>query len=187
MDAALVEGAVAADCFGGDQADAVRELCAQGPALRSLIAPAGFGKTSTAHAAATTAAAAGRPVLGAATTNRAVAELRDVGIPAVTIARLALDMADRPLGLAPDTVIILDELPQTATTPATALSSRCRWFPDDPHRPAGASTGGRLVSVSSRAAGRQSPPHQQVAISSAETRSPDQRQPYALSILVLTV
>jgi len=53
VDAALVEGAVAADCFGGDQADAVRELCAQGPALRSLIAPAGFGKTSTAHAAAT--------------------------------------------------------------------------------------------------------------------------------------
>jgi hypothetical protein len=78
--------------LGPDQADAVRALCGPGPALRSLISPAGFGKTTAVHAGAVAAAAAGRPVLGVATTNQAVGELRAVGIEAVTIARLGIDL-----------------------------------------------------------------------------------------------
>jgi len=102
--------------LGADQAEAVRVLCGPGPAVRSLIAPAGFGKTSSVHAAAVAAAGSGLPVLGVAATNRAVAELADVGIPAVTIARLAIDLAERPLH--PGAVIILDEASQTSTADA---------------------------------------------------------------------
>jgi len=119
IDPAAVERAVAADRLGDDQAAAVRALCAAGPALRALVAPAGFGKTTAVHAAACAAAACGRPVLGAATTNRAVAELRDIGVPAVTIARLALDVAERPL--APGTVVVLDEASQTSTADAQVV------------------------------------------------------------------
>jgi conjugative relaxase-like TrwC/TraI family protein len=119
IDPAAVERAVAADRLGDDQAAAVRALCAAGPALRALVAPAGFGKTTAVHAAACAAAACGRPVLGVATTNRAVAELRDVGVPAVTIARLALELAER--ALAPGTVVVLDESSQTSTADARVV------------------------------------------------------------------
>ncbi len=98
LDRGAVERAIAGEGrLGADQAEAVRVLCGPGPAVRSLIAPAGFGKTSSVHAAAVAATASGLPVLGVAATNRAVAELADVGIPAVTIARLAIDLAERPL------------------------------------------------------------------------------------------
>ena len=57
LDAEQVERAIGSGPVGlaGDQADAVRLLCAPGPALRSLIAPAGFGKTTAVHAAAVAA------------------------------------------------------------------------------------------------------------------------------------
>ena len=117
LDPAVVERAIAGEGrLGADQAEAVRVLCGPGGAVRSLIAPAGFGKTSSVHAAAVAATGSGLTVLGVAATNRAVAELADVGIPAVTIARLAIDLAERPL--APGTVIILDEASQTSTADA---------------------------------------------------------------------
>jgi conjugative relaxase-like TrwC/TraI family protein len=121
LDAEHVEHAVGSGPVGlaGDQADAVRRLCGPGSALRSLIAPAGFGKTTAVHAAAAAASACGMSVLGVATTNRAVAELRDVGVPAITIARLALQIAERPLD--PGTVLILDEASQTATADAEVI------------------------------------------------------------------
>src|SRR5437660_824100 len=75
---------------GVDQAAAVRILCAPGPAIRSLIAPAGFGKTTTVHAATGAASTAGHLVIGLAATNQAAGELRQAGIPAMTIARFAL-------------------------------------------------------------------------------------------------
>ncbi len=126
-----------------------------------LIAPAGFGKTTAVHAAAVAAARSGRPVLGVATTNRAVAELRDVGIPAVTIARLAIDLADRPL--APGTVVILDETSQTSTADARVVLDAVadahaahavvrRRRPPDPGRRAPA--GWPPKSTASRAEGR---------------------------------
>jgi hypothetical protein len=91
----LVEQAIASEApgLGTDQANAVRALCGPGPAIRSVIAPAGFGKTTTVHAAATAAAAAGHPVVGLAATNQAAGELRQTGIEAMTIARFTLDGA----------------------------------------------------------------------------------------------
>jgi hypothetical protein len=107
LDPALVEQAITTEepGLGADQADAVRALCAAGPAVRSLIAPAGFGKTTTVHAAAVAATQAGHPVVGLAATNQAVGELRQAGIEAVTIARFALDGA----ALRPGSVVVLDE------------------------------------------------------------------------------
>ncbi len=120
LDPVVVERAARAEGrLGVDQAAAVRVLCGPGGAVRSLIAPAGFGKTSSVHAAAVAASRSGLPVVGVAATNRAVAELRDVGIPAVTIARLAIELAERPL--APGTVIILDEVSQTSTADAEVV------------------------------------------------------------------
>ena len=121
LDPVAVDLAIEAEApgLGADQADAVRSLCGSGPALRTLIAPAGFGKTTSVHAAASAAVACGYPVIGVATTNRAVAELRDVGVPSMTIARLAIDLAGQPL--APGTVVILDEASQTATADAEVV------------------------------------------------------------------
>ena len=121
LDAQHVERAIRSGAIGlaGDQADAVRLLCGPGPALRSLIAPAGFGKTTAVHAAAVAGSSCGMAVLGVATTNQAVAELRNVGVPAITIARLALQIAEQPLD--PGTVVILDEASQTATTDAEVV------------------------------------------------------------------
>ncbi len=116
----LVEQALVAEGrLGPDQEAAVRALCGPGPALRSLISPGGYGKTTAVHAGAAAATAAGRPVLGLATTNQAVAGLRSVGISATTIARLRLDLADRPL--APGTVVILDEVSQVSTRDAAVV------------------------------------------------------------------
>jgi conjugative relaxase-like TrwC/TraI family protein len=95
----------------------LRALSGPGPALRSLISPAGFGKTTAVHAGAVAAARAGRPVLGVATTNQAVGELRAVGIQAVTIARLGIDL-DAGRCLRPGTVVVLDEASQTSTVDA---------------------------------------------------------------------
>ena len=120
-----VEHAIAAEApgLGADQAAAVRALCSSRQAVCSLIAPAGFGKTTTVHAAATAASAAGHPVLGLAATNQAAGELRQAGVPAMTIARFALDGAILPAGA----VIVLDEVSQVAR--ATPRSS---WPPSPP-------------------------------------------------------
>ena len=105
--------------LGPDQAEAVRALCASGPALRSLLAPAGFGKTTAVHAAASACASTGRPVLGVATTNQAVAGLRSVGLEAMTIARLRLELEAQ--NLAPGTVVVLDEVSPVATEDAAVV------------------------------------------------------------------
>jgi len=121
IDAARVKEAIAAEGrLGADQARAVAELCGPGPALRSLISPAGFGKTTAVHAGAVAATAQGRPVIGVATTNQAVSELAGAGIPALTIARLGMEMANGR-GLAPNTVVILDEASQTSTADAEVV------------------------------------------------------------------
>ena len=95
----VVEAAIAAEGhLGPDQADAVRALNREGPALRALVAPAGYGKTTAVHAAARAQLDAGRRVLGLATTNQAAAELRAVGIPAATLARFRIDVDTNGLG-----------------------------------------------------------------------------------------
>ena len=118
--ASVVEVALSAEGrLGSDQGEAVQALCGGGAALRSLIAPAGFGKTTTVHAAAAACTAAGRPVLGVATTNQAVAGLRAVGLEAMTIARLRIELEKR--ALEPGTVVVLDEVSQVATRDAAAI------------------------------------------------------------------
>jgi hypothetical protein len=93
-----------------DQTDVVRALCGPGPALRSVLAPTGHGKTTAVRAAAVAQATTGRRVLGLATTNKAIAELRRAGIDATTIARFALDLGTGVV--APDTTLVLDEVSQ---------------------------------------------------------------------------
>ena len=107
------------DSLGQDQVQAVAALCGPGPALRALIAPAGYGKTTTLASAAGVASAAGRDVVGLATTNQAVAELRRAGIPAITITRLRAEGGS----LGPGTVVILDEVSQVATADAEAVAA----------------------------------------------------------------
>ena len=97
----------------------MRALNAEGPALRALVAPAGYGKTTAVHAAAVAQINARRRVLGLATTNQAAAELRAVGIPAMTLARFRIDVETN--GLAPNTTLILDEVSQVATRDAAWL------------------------------------------------------------------
>ena len=115
VDAALAE----APELGGDQASAVRALTGQGGALRSVFAPAGYGKTTMLHTAARAAAADGRPVIAVATTAKAVAELAGAGLDAYTIARLRVDLAAGPLGAG--TVLVLDEISQTPTDQVEAV------------------------------------------------------------------
>ncbi len=115
VDPTVLDVAIRAEArpLSDDQAVAVRVLCEPGPALRSVIAPAGYGKTTAVHAAALASANSGRRVLGLATTNKAVAELRAAGVEATTIARFALDLGHGVV--APDTILVLDEVSQVCT------------------------------------------------------------------------
>ena len=94
----IVAGQLAESGFlGDDQRQAVSTLCGPGGSVRTVLAPAGYGKTAMAHAAAGCATADGRPVIAVATTAKAVAELDAAGLPARTIARFRYDLADGPL------------------------------------------------------------------------------------------
>jgi conjugative relaxase-like TrwC/TraI family protein len=143
----LVEEAIVAEApgLGTDQADAVRALCAAGPAIRTMIAPAGFGKTTTVHAAAAAAGAAGHPVVGLAATNQAAGELRQAGIKATTIARFTIEGAGLPAGA----VVVLDEISQVATSDAEIVLDAVAgtpgavlWCLGDPHQAQSVRAGG---------------------------------------------
>jgi hypothetical protein len=105
--------------LGADQADAVRALCGPGSALRSMLAPAGYGKTTTLRAAVDAQQAAGRAVIVLAPTHKAVAELRAAGMEAQTIARFLVRLPDDPIR--PGTTVIVDELSQLGTRAAARL------------------------------------------------------------------
>lgn len=115
--------------LGDDQVAAVGALCAPGPALRALTAPAGHGKTTTVHAAAVAQGEAGRRVLGLAATNKAVEELRTEGVEAMTIVRLRIQLADG--GLAPGTLLIVTRCRRSppATPPACSTPPPSRPAP----------------------------------------------------------
>jgi conjugative relaxase-like TrwC/TraI family protein len=138
--------------LGDDQADAVRELCAPGPALRALIAPAGHGKTTAVHAAAVAQNEAGRRVLGLGATNKAVEELRAVGMEAMTIARLRTQLGDR--GLAPGTLLVVDEVSKVSTRDAAVVLDAAAvtpgagvWFLGDPRQGTPVAAGGIAAEV----------------------------------------
>ncbi|HEY3238229.1 MAG TPA: AAA family ATPase, partial [Acidimicrobiia bacterium] len=147
IDETVVGAAIATEepGLGADQAEAVRALCAPGPAIRSLIAPAGFGKTTTIHAAALAAARAGYDVVGLAATHQAAGQLRQAGVPAMTIARFALDGAALP----PFAVVVLDEISQVATADAEIVAAAVAatpgarlWCLGDPHQAQSVRPGG---------------------------------------------
>jgi conjugative relaxase-like TrwC/TraI family protein len=136
IDPAMVGATVASAArLGDDQAAAVDTLCAAGPALRALISPAGYGKTTTVATAVEAARRAGRPVLAVSTTNQAVDQLRQVGIPAMTVARFALDGGELQRGC----VVVVDEFSQLPTREADtilAAAASCSeamvWMVGDP-------------------------------------------------------
>jgi hypothetical protein len=124
--------------------------------LQSVAFAAGFGKTTAVHAAAVAAVKAGHPVMGLATTNQAAGELRQAGIPAMTIARFALDGAVVP----PGTVVVLEEVSQVATSDAeivlaavAASPGATLWCLGDPHQAQAVRAGGlgqELVHLAAR-------------------------------------
>jgi conjugative relaxase-like TrwC/TraI family protein len=118
--ASAVDAALAgAPSLGEDQVAAVGVLAGEGGSLRAVLSPAGYGKTTMLHTAARAVAGDGRPVLGLATTAKAVAELAGAGLDARTIARLHIDLSDGPL--AAGTVVVLDEISQTPTDQVEAV------------------------------------------------------------------
>ncbi|MGH9222313.1 MAG: AAA family ATPase [Acidimicrobiales bacterium] len=152
----LVEDAIARQpSLGVDQADAIRQLCAAGPAVRTLIAPAGHGKTTAVREAAEAYRLAGRPVLGLATTNTAVEELVAVGLRAMTIARLRLELRDG--GFERGTVLVVDEVSQVSTRDAAVLLDAVAvtpgtgvWFLGDPRQGTSVAAGGIAAEVALR-------------------------------------
>jgi conjugative relaxase-like TrwC/TraI family protein len=151
---------VGATGLGDDQAEAVRVVCGLGSSVRAALSPAGFGKTALVHAAASALTADGRPVLGVATTAKAVAELQSGGLPAVTIARLRIDLTEHPME--PGTVVVLDELSQTSTRDAHTVLHAIAACPDgvlivlgDPRQSPSVKAGGIAAEVAELAkAGR---------------------------------
>ncbi len=141
--------------LGGDQQDAVDVLCGVGGSVRTVLAPAGYGKTAMIHAAASAAVADGRPVMAVATTAKAVAELTEAGLPALTIARLRLDLEQG--SWAPGTVVVLDEVSQTSTRDAhTVLVALAEcvggqlWILGDPRQAQSVKAGGIAAELDSR-------------------------------------
>jgi conjugative relaxase-like TrwC/TraI family protein len=122
VDPAVVEAAIAGEnkVLGDDQADAVRVLCGAGPSVRTLVAPAGYGKTTALAAAAAAQQAAGRHVVVLAPTHKASAELSGAGLDAQTIARFLLQTEGAPLP--PGTTVVVDEMSQVGTRHAVALT-----------------------------------------------------------------
>jgi hypothetical protein len=105
--------------LGSDQTAAIMMLTDEGPGMRCVLAPAGYGKTTMLHTAARAATAEGRPVVAVATTAKAVAELAGAGLDARTIARLRIDLTNGPL--AAGTIVVLDEISQTPTREVEAV------------------------------------------------------------------
>jgi hypothetical protein len=143
-----VRSALAAETrLGQDQVQAVRVLTGVGGSLRVVLAPAGYGKTAMAHAAAAAAGADGRPVVAVATTAKAVAELAEAGLAVRTIAQLRIDLPAG--GLAAGTVVLLDEISQTPTRDAhsvlaavAACGGGMLWALGDPRQSQSVAAGG---------------------------------------------
>ncbi len=131
-------------------------LCGPGGSVRTVLAPAGYGKTAMAHVAAGCATVDGRSVIAVATTAKAVAELEAAGLPARTIARFRYDLIDRPLPTG--TIVILDEISQTSTRDAhsvLAAVDACPggqlWVLGDPRQAPAVKAGGIAAEIETRA------------------------------------
>ncbi len=116
-DATVAESLAAAGFLGDDQASRGATLCGPGGSVRAVLAPAGYGKTAMAHAAAGCAAADGRRGAGGGhhrQSGRRARRRRAAG--AAPSPRSASTSPTRALPAG--TVVILDEISQTSTRDA---------------------------------------------------------------------
>ncbi|HLJ07700.1 MAG TPA: AAA family ATPase, partial [Acidimicrobiia bacterium] len=124
-----VTAAVAArPTLSAEQRAMIERLCGSGAGVEVVVGVAGSGKTFALAAARDAWEAAGHRVLGAALSARAAAELQDgSGIPSATLARLLADL-DRPDagGLAPHTVLVVDEAAMIGTRQLARLLDHAR-------------------------------------------------------------
>ncbi len=113
-----------ADRLSDQQRAALLGLSTSGHGIESVEALAGTGKTYLAGALRELYERAGYSVVGVAPTGRGARELREqAGIAgASTLARLLIDL-ERDGGLAPRTVVILDEAGMASTRETAALVS----------------------------------------------------------------
>lgn len=180
--------------LGADQRVAVGVLCGPGGGVRCVLAAAGFGKTAMVATAAEVAAASGRPVVGVATTAKAVTELDGAGVTSMTIARLRVSL-DRDGPLQHGTVLVLDEVSQTSTRDAEtvlAAVAACPggqlWVLGDPrqgqpvlagglaHHLATLTQAGRLPAATLVENRRQVDPHDREALQLLRAGRPDESQ-----------
>ena len=101
----------------GEQAEMVRALTTTGDGVAVVLAPAGCGKTVALGAAVRAWQSDGVPVIGTALSAKAAGLLADeTGMATFTTTRLLMDLRDpRWTGLAPGTVLIVDEAGQLGT------------------------------------------------------------------------
>ncbi len=147
---------IESEFLGDDQRQAISTLCGPGESFRTVLAPAGYGKTAMAHAAAGCATVDGRQVIAVATTAKAVAELEAAGLPARTIARFRYELIEGPLRAG--TVVVLDEISQTSTRDAhyaLAAVDACPggqlWVLGDPQQAPSVKAGGIAAEIAARA------------------------------------
>ena len=152
----VAEQLAATRFLGVDQCQAVSTLCGPGGSVRTVLAPAGYGKTAIAHVAAGCATTDGRAVIAVATTAKAVAELETAGLSARTIARFRYDLCNGPLPTG--TVVILDEISQTSTGDAHSILAAvdaCAggqlWVLGDPRQAPSVKAGGIAAEIEARA------------------------------------
>jgi hypothetical protein len=130
----------AAGFLGVDQCQAVSTLCGPGGSVRTVLAPAGYGKTAMAHVAAGCATTDGRAVIAVATTAKAVAELDAAGLAARTIARFRYDLCDGPLPAGAVVLAAVDACPGGQL-----------WVLGDPRQAPSVKAGGIAAEIEARA------------------------------------
>lgn len=114
--------------LGDQQAEMVRRLTTGGERVAVVAARPGTGKTTALRAAAEGWAAAGFRGIGVSTARSATVEIAEVGLPATSIAKLRIMLAERDErglpALPPGTVIVVDEASTASTEDLAALLER---------------------------------------------------------------
>jgi hypothetical protein len=106
----------------GGQVEMLRRLATSGDAIEVTVGVAGAGKTTVMDAVRELADATGTPIVGAALSGRAAAELQAAtAILSFTIVRLLAE-TQRPAELRPGTVVVVDEAAMVGTRHLKSLA-----------------------------------------------------------------
>jgi conjugative relaxase-like TrwC/TraI family protein len=129
IDEATFVGVLARHHYLGDeQAEMVRRLTTGGERVAVVAARPGTGKTTAMRAAAEGWAAAGFRGIGVSTARSATVEIAEVGLPATSIAKLRIMLAERDErgrpALPPGAVIVVDEASTASTEDIAWLLER---------------------------------------------------------------